>query len=149
MKKGYARHFLFPKKWAMVFTKGRQSEAKHRQSIIESKKKKAIQERKSLADKLKDIRLTFIKQVDSKGHLFGSVNAFEISKQLEEKGYYVDKKSIRLSIPIKEVGSHKVVLQWNSDLKTDIEVMIKSSHPSSEKDSGESKKETSKSFNKK
>ena len=124
VKKGYARHFLLPRKWAMIFTKGRQSEVRHRQTVIESKKKKAIQQRKTLVEKLKDVSLTFEKQIDDKGRLFGSVNAVEISKTLEEQGYSIDKKYIKLPIALKEMGTHKVLLQWNKDLKTHIEVMI-------------------------
>ena len=142
VKKGYARYFLFPKKLAMIFTKGRQAEANHRQVVIESKKKKALQERQSLADKLKDINLSFLKEADGKGQLFGSVNAFEISKQLEEKGFYVDKKCVKLSAPLKEVGTHKVLLQWSSELKTNIQIMIKSTHLTGEKKSVETNKKS-------
>ena len=144
VKKGYARYFLFPKKWAMAFTEKRQAEARHCQKIIESKKKKAIQQRQTLVEKLEGMSLTFVKQIDSKGRLFGSVSVFEISRKLEEQGYSVDKKYVKLPAALKEIGKHKVLLQWNSELKTYIEVVITSPDLDSEDSDkkGESKKST-------
>ena len=124
VKKGYARHFLFPKKWAIPFTEGSAAEAKHRQELIESKKKKAFSSRQELVKKLTDIELSFIKEADEKGHLFGSLTVFEISKALQQKGFEVDKRAIKQDLPIKEMGEHKVLLDFSGDLKTEIKINI-------------------------
>ena len=134
VKKGYARHFLFPKKWAIPFTEGSAAEAKHRQKVIESKKKKALNSRQGLVENLKDIELSFIKEADEKtGHLFGSLTVFEISKALQQKGFEVDKRVIKQDLPIKEVGEHKVLLDFGGDLKTEVKVDISPSTKKVEK----------------
>lgn len=133
VKKGYARHFLFPGKWASAFTEGRQSELAHRKFLVESKKKKAQVLRKTMMEKLKEARLCFIRQTDSKGRLFGSVSAFDISKKMEELGFMVDKKYIKLKAPFKQTGSYTVDLKWKEDLKTSLRIHVQASESSPEK----------------
>lgn len=140
VKKGYARHFLFPKRWAIPFTEGSAAEAKHRQELIESKKKKALGSRQELVKKLKDIELSFIKEADEKGHLFGSLTVFEISKALQQKNFEVDKRVMKQELPIKEVGEHKVLLDFGGDLKTEIKVTISPSQKKVEKAKQKSEK---------
>ena len=125
VKTGYARNFLFPKKWAVPCTEGSSAELKHRKVWIEAKKKKALVLRQTLAQKLDGLSLAFIKEADSKGHLFGSLTALEISKSLSKKGYEVDKKSIQLNSTLKQTGEHKVVLNFGAkDIKAEINVCI-------------------------
>ena len=135
VKNGYARHFLFPKKWALVLTEGRKKEQRHRQHLIQIKRKKAAQARKTLADRLKGEELSFTKQVDDRGRLFGSVSAFDISKKLEGKGFMVDRKHIQLPSPLKESGTHEVTLKWAKNLESKIQIHITSPpNPSSERE---------------
>ena len=126
VKKGYARNFLFIKKWAVPWTKGSAELARHRQQWISAKKKKALVLRQSLVEKLKDLKLAFVKEASKEGKMFGSLTALDISKELNAKGYEVDKKVIKLEHPLKEVGEHKVVLDWGSDMKTNLLVHISS-----------------------
>lgn len=124
VKKGYARHWLFPKKWAIPFTEGSASQVRHRQQMIESKKKKALSLRKTLVDKLEGLTLSFEKEADSSGRLFGSLTVFEISKQLQLQGYEVGKKAIKLEQPLKETGEHTLLLDFGSDMKAEIKIHI-------------------------
>ena len=125
VKNGYARHFLFPKKWAVPFTEGSLASARHRRDLIEAKKKKALLLRQTLSDKLKDIKLSFEKPASAEGRLFGSLTVFEISKKLQELGHEVDKKAIKLPAPLKQTGMQKVSLDFGADIKTEIEVEIR------------------------
>lgn len=124
VKKGYARHWLFPRKWAIPFTKGSAAEARHRKVLIEIKKKKALDLRKTLVEKLKDVKLSFLKEADESGKLFGSLTVFEISKELQQKGYEVDKRVVKLDHPLKETGEHKVFLDFGPGMTTQIEIHI-------------------------
>ena len=129
VKNGYARHYLFPKKQAVIFTEGSAKEAKHRKQWIEAQKKKALELRKTLAEKIQGQKLSFVKSADAKGKLFGSLTSFEISKALNIKGFEIDKRSIKLDHPIKETGEHTVPLAWGTDLKAEISVQITASIP--------------------
>ena len=124
VKKGYARHLLLPKKWAVPFTQGSVAQVRHQKTLIESKKKKALSLRQALVEKLKDVSLSFVKEADTSGKLFGSLTIFEISRQLYAQGYEVDKKAIKLDYPLKETGEYKVLLDFGSNIKTEININI-------------------------
>ena len=124
VKKGYARHLLFPKKWAIPLTEGSAAAVRHRKQFIESKKKKALVLRKTLVESLKNVKLSFVKEADSSGKLFGSLTAFEISKELRLQGYEVDRKIIKLEHPLKEIGEYKVCLDFGSEMKTEVNVHV-------------------------
>ena len=124
VKKGYARHLLFPKKWAIPWTKSSAGEIRHRKEWIEAKKKKALSLREALLKKLKGLKLSFLKSADASGKLFGSVTVFEISRELERQGYEVDKKVIKLDHPIKQTGDFEVLLDFGSGLKTKINIQV-------------------------
>ncbi len=124
VKKGYARHLLFPRKWAIPFTKGSSAGLRHREKMMEFKKKKALSLRQSLLEKIKEVKLSFVKPALADGRLFGSLTVFEISKQLQSQGYEVDKKMIKLDQPLKTLGEHTVCLDFGPDMKTEIQVHI-------------------------
>ena len=125
VKKGYARNFLIPKGQALPLNKDRLKAWKHQQIIIEARKRKALEERKKLIEKLSSLRLKFEKESLKDGRLFGSVTAFDISHVLETKhNISVDKRDISPAI-LKTAGEHKAVIQLDKEHKTDIAVVIK------------------------
>ena len=137
VKPGYARNFLFPKNWAAPFTKSSGRELEHQKQWIASKKRKAIKERQGLAEKLKDMNISFQMEADSHGKLFGSVNAYRISQALEEKGLEVDKRIIQLKSSLKETGEHKV--QIDLGLKEQVFINVKIKKKGEEKKKSEEK----------
>ena len=128
VKKGHARNFLLVKKLAIPWTEGSAESARHRQQWILAKQKKALILRKSVAEKLKDLKISFVREAGLEGKLFGSLTVLDISKELNAKGYEVDKKVIKLDHPLKEVGDHKVLLEFGSDLKVELLISITSSN---------------------
>ncbi len=124
VKKGYARHFLFPKKWAVPLTKARACELTHREKWIEAKKKKALSLRQTLLEKLQNTQISFAQPADSSGKLFGSVNANHIVKELEKQGFDISKKWIQMDRPIKQTGEHKIPIQLNNEKKSAVNLTI-------------------------
>lgn len=125
VKPGYARNYLLPKKLALVLDENRLGEWKHKQRIIEARKKKALQERNLLLEKLSSIHLTFEREGQTGGRLFGSISPVDISRELEQKHHLsVDKRDIATE-PLKTVGDHPVKIALDSERQTEIKVTIK------------------------
>lgn len=124
VKDGFARNFLFPRKLAMQATENRVSEWEHIKKVAEAKKKKAIAERKELLAKLSNITLTFKMVAGEKDKIFGSVTAHDISKELEVKGYSVDRRDIYIEDSIKTLGQHKATVSFGEDMKTEITIVV-------------------------
>lgn len=139
VKPGFARNYLLPNKMALAFNEAKSKEWEHKKHIIESKKKQAISDRKKALKEIAKAVVKFQKESRSEGLLFGSVTPFDISKQLEEvHGIIVDKKDIKTA-PLKEVGKHQVLVELDSESKTEILVEITRKVPKEDKESKEGK----------
>ena len=123
VKPGYARNFLFPRQLASEATEKRIKEWDHLQKVAEIRRKKATGERQELLDKLSGVTVSFKAQASEADKLFGSISATDISKQLEEQGFSVDRRDIKTE-GLKDLGQHKVQVELGPELTTDITVSI-------------------------
>jgi large subunit ribosomal protein L9 len=120
---GYARNFLFPRKMAILAAEKSVHEWEHLKAVAEAKKKKAQVERKALLDKLSGVALTFKMAAGEKEKIFGSVTAHDVSKELEVKGFLVDRRDIHFE-PIKALGQHKVTVSYGEGLSAELTVVV-------------------------
>ena len=125
VKAGYARNHLIPKKWALVLDESNLKALKHKKKVIEAKKKKAVEERKALLEKLSAVEIQFEMQAQNEGRLFGSITAVDLSAELEKQSFTVDKRDLILEEPIKVLGEHKVKVKLDDQLQTEIKVNVK------------------------
>lgn len=121
---GFARNFLFPRKMAAEATEKRIKEYEHLQRVAEAKKKKAIAERQALIAKLKDVSVTFKMAAGDTDKIFGSVTNHDISKELEKRGFSVDKRDIQIGEPIKMLGTHQAKVSLGEGADTTIQVIV-------------------------
>lgn len=123
VKDGYARNFLFPRKLAVEATENRVKQWQHQLKVSEAKKKKAVAERKAILEKLSGLTLTFKMVAGEKEKIFGAVTAHDISKELEAKGFSIDRRDIQME-PIKELGQHKIVVSFGESLTAEVAVAV-------------------------
>lgn len=121
---GFARNFLFPRRLAMEATETRVSEYEHLKRVSEAKKKKAIGERQALLAKINGVSLNFKVSAGETEKLFGSVTTGDISKQLEVKGFSVDRRDIFLDEQIKVLGNHKAVIRMGDGLEASVQIVV-------------------------
>ena len=107
VKPGYARNYLFPRGLAWFAASVSQKEALHKKQLSQIKAKKAQKLRDETAQKLNGKKIVLTKEASAKGRLFGAVSSNDIALALEEQGFSVDKKFIRLEKPLKQSGEHK------------------------------------------
>ena len=101
---GYARNYLFPKKYALEATStgARQFAELDRQQIAQGNR--ARKEAQKLADRLKSVSLQIAVQVGEDDRLFGSVTNADIAQALAEQGVEIDRRTIQLDEPLKVLG---------------------------------------------
>ena len=121
---GYARNFLFPRKLAAEATEKRVKEFEHWQRVAESRKKKALADRKGLLDKIAGTQLIFTLNAGEDEKLFGSVTNKDISDELEKQNYMVDKRDIQIPEPIKVLGQHKAVINLGEGLAQEVTITV-------------------------
>lgn len=121
---GFARNYLLPNKLAAEATEKRMAEWEHLKRVSEAKKKKAVAERQELLSRMSGISLTFKLAAGDGDKLFGSVTNMEISRELEKKGFSIDRRDIHLDDQIKVLGTHKATIKLGEGLQTNLQIVV-------------------------
>ncbi len=117
---GYARNYLLPKKLA-VKTDDEKAKIILKNISRERKKvKNEIKKIESIAKNYADKELKFELKASNKGKLYGSIGPSQVAEKLK-----IDVKQVNFQ-PIKEVGDHKVEIDFGHDVKTVIKIIVKS-----------------------
>lgn len=125
VKNGYARNYLIPQGFAINATP--QAKKMHVETIKQRahKEEKLRNEAKSLAEKMKDLKLTIGAKTSTKGKIFGSVNTIQLAEGLKDKGFDIDRKNITIKEDlIKEVGSYKAKVKLYKEIQVEIDFEI-------------------------
>jgi large subunit ribosomal protein L9 len=124
VKDGYARNFLIPRKLALPATARNLKVQEHHLKGLEQKREQAIENAKSMSDKLAGVSLSFSRKVGEKGRLFGSVTNMDIASALANDGIDIDRRQIILEEHIKQLGEHEVTVKLRSEVSTTITVTV-------------------------
>lgn len=110
-KPGFARNYLLPQQKAVLAS---QHTLRMQSRLQEERAKQAIVERKeaeALAAKLQGLTLKITVKVDPEGNMYGSVGYADVVELFAKEGIQVDRRSIGLNKPIKEIGVHPLILK--------------------------------------
>ena len=121
---GYARNFLINKKLAVKAT---ESNIKKLNNVIQTRKLEEnllIGEMKNLKKELEKITLKFKVKTGTADKMFGQISAKQIKKELENKGYNIEKTKILLENPITSLGFHNVDIELHKEVKATIKVNV-------------------------
>jgi large subunit ribosomal protein L9 len=121
---GFARNHLIPNGLAIEataanlrwFEKGKEKLAKAAEKLHE--------EAKVVAEKLGDVKLSFTREVGDNGKLFGSVGRSDVVKSLKASGFAIDKATVKLDAPLKEIGESEVEIRLAPDIGAKVSVTI-------------------------
>ncbi|NLE96111.1 MAG: 50S ribosomal protein L9 [Dehalococcoidia bacterium] len=123
--RGFARNHLLPRGLAVEASPGAMKQAESR--IKQEKERKEMEARRLelLAEKLNGKELHFTARVGSEDKLFGSITAAQIAEQLTAMvDSPVDKKHIALERPLREAGSHEVLVKLSGRAEATVTVVI-------------------------
>ncbi len=122
---GFARNFLFPKKWAMEATPGAVREIERRDEQERAKEAARHQEAEDLAARLKGKVILLEAKSGEKGRLYGSVTGQEIAEALQaQHGIQLDKRKIELPEPIRTVGDSEVTVSLYAGVRVQMTVRV-------------------------
>lgn len=123
---GYYRNFLLPQNAAVPVTERVMKKLDAEFKAQELQRAKNISAAEALRDDLRARPITIKGAMDEKGHLFGSVNAVAIEKELKKKGFDLSKLhgKIMLDGHLKEKGTHNVMIQFPEGVHAECTVII-------------------------
>ncbi|MEP6755411.1 MAG: 50S ribosomal protein L9 [Chthonomonadales bacterium] len=122
---GYARNYLFPRKFAVSATGGALKEHTARAEREKSKGASLLHGAQLDAAKLEDASLIIMSKTGSAGKLYGAITAQDLADMIaKEKGVTVDKRRIGLADPIKSLGEYKVSVRLHTDVSVNVSVLV-------------------------
>lgn len=122
---GYGRNFLVPRKMAEEATREKLEEWQQRQKARENRARREEQESLANRDHLQGKQVILKATAGEKGKLFGSVTVAQIAEQLNSRfGVKIDKKEIKLSTQIKEVGSYPFSVRLHPGVEAEMTVLV-------------------------
>lgn len=125
VKSGYGRNFLLPRGLATFATPGIVAQAQKMQEKRVLRRQNMKEKAKELAQKIKNVVLTFNHRVTSKGTLYGTVSASEIAKELAKQiDFAIDGGAIHINSPIKKLGEHKVTVHLAEDVESVLHLKV-------------------------
>ena len=121
---GYARNFLFPKKWAVEATPGAVKEIERKRAAEEKLERERRAAAEALAKQLKDKVITLKVKCGAQGRLYGRITSAEIAAALKEQhGVDVDKRKVECE-DIRQVGETPVTVILYTGVKAPMKVQV-------------------------
>src|SRR3954471_14732162 len=121
---GYARNYLLPKDLAVEPTPNNVKKIEARRKEIERLEAEKRAEQKKLIEKLQGVEVTLERRANEQGHLFGSVSATDIAKQLQAQGYGIPANDVTLPGKLEPIATYKVVVSFAEALRAEIKVWV-------------------------
>jgi large subunit ribosomal protein L9 len=83
--------------------------------------------RRSLAEKIDGLKLSFEARAGDGGRLFGSIGSGDIAEQISAKvGEEIDRRKVVLNDPIRTLGDHNVVVHLVGKLRPSVTITVTS-----------------------
>lgn len=121
---GYARNFLFPKKLARLATQDAldqlDEELRQRETVATNE----LQEVEQFIEQLDGLEVAMKAKVADGGSLYAAISPSDIQKRLKELGFKVKEEHIKLAEAIKELGEHKVTLEFDHGLEVELKIIV-------------------------
>jgi large subunit ribosomal protein L9 len=122
---GYLRNYLIPRKLAQPATKGSLEEAQRRMEATQRAQADAEERAQENAALLTKTVLTINQQAGEDGRLFGSVTAQDIVDAIKEaRNIRIDRRKVHLDEPIRNVGTHMVVVEVADGVTATVKTMV-------------------------
>ena len=125
VSKGYLRNYLIPRKLAQPATRGAVEAVRRRQEAAERAEREYVERAQENAALLNKTVLTIPQQAGADGRLFGSVTAQDVADAIREaRGLRLEKQSVHLPEPIKNVGTYMVVVDVVDGVTATVKTMV-------------------------
>lgn len=124
VKNGYARNYLLPAKKALRATEANIAFYEKKKAELEAHNKALLEEASKKAEALKGFSAVLIRQAAETGQLYGSVTIRDIAAAIKDAGFEVERRSVFLEKPIKDLGVYQVKLNLHPEVAQTILVNV-------------------------
>ena len=126
VKSGYGRNFLMPTGKAIPATEENLKVYEAEKTKLAEIENKKITEAKEIESKLSGFNLEIKVAVTDEEAMYGSIGTKEITESLNEKGFAIDRQSIRLPEGVlKELGEFDLDIELHPEVVSKIKIVLK------------------------
>lgn len=144
VRPGYARNYLLPHGLATVPTPGAVKALEARRAQVEAEMKKLAAAQEELIKQIDGYELTIQRAANEQGVLFAGVSQHDIAQAMQEAGFDIEDRFVRVGEQIKRLDSYQIPIVIHKDLKAEIKLWVVSDKPAEELESeGEASEDTS------
>ena len=124
VKSGFGRNYLLPKGIALLATDRASKELQHRIQHLNKLREGKIELAHEQAEKLKTVKIEVVRKSGPGGRLFGSVTNRDLKELLKEKEFDVERRSIQLNSPIRNIGLHEFTVRVHSEVSVNMQIKV-------------------------
>tara|TARA_Y100000768_G_scaffold122029_1_gene90226 strand:+ start:40665 stop:41120 length:456 start_codon:yes stop_codon:yes gene_type:complete len=125
VKAGYGRNFLIPSGKAVRADEENKAEYEKRKESLLSAEANRKDSAIAQSEKMDSLSVLISAPVSEEGTLYGSIGTREIADALEEKGFEIEKSSVRLPEGVlKEIGEYTIDIELHPEVISSISVQI-------------------------
>jgi large subunit ribosomal protein L9 len=128
VRPGFARNYLLPQGLATFATPNNlRIVEKHRErlrQLDEARRADLV----NLAAQIAQRSITIEANANAEGHLYGSVNADQISAALKADSFPIDAENVKIEGPLKELGLYTIKLHLGQDVDTEVKLWVVPTH---------------------
>ncbi len=128
VRPGFARNYLLPQGLATFATPHNlRIVEKHRERLVQLEQAKRA-DLIGLAQQIMQRSITIEANANPEGHLYGSVNADQISDALKADNFPIEAENVRIEGPLRELGLYTIKLHLGQDVDTEVKLWVVPSH---------------------
>lgn len=125
VKDGYGRNFLLPRGMALPWSRGGEKQIVAIKRARDARAISDLGHANEVKDQLASLSVALQVRAGDTGRLFGAVTAADIVAAVSAAGGpALDKRAVRVTSPIKTVGSHTVTVALHPEVDAQVEVDV-------------------------
>ena len=125
VKNGYARNYLLPRGFAIVWSKGGEKQVDSIKAARSARALATVEEAQTLKARLEEKAVRLVVKAGVGGRLFGAVKTADVVAAVAAAGMgELDKKKVEITSPIRSTGEHTATVRLTSDVVAKITLQV-------------------------
>jgi large subunit ribosomal protein L9 len=125
VKDGYARNYLVPKGFAVIWTQGGEKQVESIKAARDARALATAEEAQNLKAKLEEKSIRLIAKAGVGGRLFGSVKTSDVAAAVAAAGLgEIDKRKVAFVAPIRVAGEHTATVRLHGDVVATLKLQV-------------------------
>ncbi len=125
VKNGYARNYLLPRGFAVLWSKGGEKQVAQIKAAREARALATVEEAQELKDRLQANPIRLAVKAGVGGRLFGAVKTGDVAAAVAAAGLgEIDKRKVAFFSPIRSTGNYEATVKLHSDLTATLKLQV-------------------------